>query len=41
LPSFTYLADIHGRGETMRKLATMLLIALFIGSIAMAFAADK
>ncbi len=41
MTSFTYLTDIHRCGEILSKLATALLIALFIGSIATSFAAEK
>ncbi|VVB62726.1 PBP superfamily domain protein [uncultured archaeon] len=41
LTSFTYIAVFHRCGDILSKLATALLIALFIGSIATAFAAEK
>ncbi len=41
MTSFTYFADIHRRGEILSKLATAFLIALFMGSIATSFAAEK
>lgn len=41
LTSFTYFTDIHRCGEILSKLATALLIALFIGSIATSLAAEK
>jgi phosphate transport system substrate-binding protein len=41
LPNFTYFAEIGRAGENMRRLAIKLLIALFVGLIATALAADK
>jgi len=41
LINFTYIAVIHGCGDIMNKLATALLVVLFIGSITTSLAAEK